>query len=84
MLPIKCQKLVKNDSYDLPEVSEVTSSNVLFCPTNSPKHKDIQFSIMSEKEASNIFWHNSLKNDQNNYSVIKVVANEFSVDQPID
>ncbi len=34
------KKIVKNAIYDVPQ-TEVTSSNVLFCLTNSPKPKDI-------------------------------------------
>lgn len=42
---MKCQETAKDVHHSLPE-SKVTSSNVLFHPTNSPKSKDVQFTIM--------------------------------------
>lgn len=42
----KHQVTVKNATTD----SEPTSSNVFFCLTNSPKGKDIQFTIMFSRQ----------------------------------
>ena len=45
---------------------KMMSPNCLFCPTNSPKPKDIQFTITKEKEKQQILttdnvWHFYLK-----------------------
>lgn len=40
---------LKNVHHDIPE-PKVTSSNVSFCPTSSPKPKDIQLTVTADKE----------------------------------
>lgn len=50
--------------------SKLTSSNVYFCPTNNPKLKDIQITIIENRKAANPLrlepvngWHFYLTND---------------------
>ena len=50
----------KMDNYNFPE-SEVTSLDVLFCQTNSPNPKDIQFNIIYDKEKHQIITSEKLK-----------------------
>ncbi len=50
---IKCQKIVKNACYTFPQ-PKMTSSDVLFCLTDSPESKNIQFTIISDKEKQQI------------------------------
>lgn len=44
---------MKNSNYYFPE-PKVTYSNVLFCPTNRSKPKDVQFTVIEDKEKLNI------------------------------
>ncbi len=48
----KCVKNMKNSYYKFPD-SKVMSSNCLFCLTNSPEPKDIQFIMMKWTKATN-------------------------------
>lgn len=49
VLSIKCQKIVKNTHYNFSQ-PKVVCSYILFCPINITKPKDIQFTIVYDKE----------------------------------
>ncbi len=71
--------------------------NVSFCPTVSPKPKDVQFSLICDKEKQQILSCEKLdpdslvfilcfclKNDWNDLWIIKIDSDYFAVDQLID
>lgn len=74
-LSVKYQKIVKNAHHSFRE-PKVMSSNVLFCWADSPKRKDMYFTVIEDKENHKIFTfeklemvnfcHFCLKNDSNN------------------
>lgn len=70
-LSVECQETVKN-------VPKVTPFNFIFYPTNSPKCKDIQFTIIQDKKQSFcliqrlIDFQNSCYSNSNSYKIQKL------------
>ncbi len=59
---IKCQKILKNDHHNFLK-PKVMPSNCSFGPTNSSKPKDIQFTIIQDKEKQQILRIQKLEKD---------------------
>ncbi len=86
---MKSQKSAKNAHFNFSK-HNVTSSVCFFRPNNSPKHKDSSSMIRNDAEKKEIFTFTGLKqeffllfylrNDWNNYSMIRIVCHEFPID----
>ncbi len=80
---VKCQKNVENAHLNFPEPN-VMFSNSFVCPNNSPKHKE-SFFFKNDTKKQQLLTFKTLnqqffllfymKNDRNNYLIIKIVGN---------